>query len=108
MRRQRRGIKLLALVFCFGLLAAACGSDKKSSSPTASGSKSSDSGGSGDTQKKGGTLIIGAEQWPDCVNPITQCANSSWMHWVVTEHVLPRLMDLNEKGEATLIAENEE
>jgi peptide/nickel transport system substrate-binding protein len=96
-RRQRRGIKLLALVFCFGLLAAACGSDKKSSSPNASGSSSS-TGGSSDTQKKGGTLILGAEQWPDCINPITQCANSSWMHWAVDEHVLPRLMELDDKG----------
>ncbi|MEA3018885.1 MAG: peptide/nickel transport system substrate-binding protein [Actinomycetota bacterium] len=99
MRRQRRGIKLLALVFCFGLLAAACGSDKKSSSPNASGSSSSTGSSSGGSeQKKGGTLILGAEQWPDCINPITQCANSSWMHWAVDEHVLPRLMELDDKG----------
>ena len=30
----------------------------------------------------GGTEItIGAEQWPDCINPATECANSSWMVW---------------------------
>src|SRR5687768_10680810 len=25
-----------------------------------------------------GSLVIGAEQWPECLNPITECANSSW------------------------------
>ncbi len=97
MTRQRRGFKLLALVFCVGLVAAACGSDKKSDSSGASGGGGSSSSSSGG-EKKGGTLILGAEQWPDCLNPITQCANSSWMHWAVDEHVLPRLMELNEKG----------
>ena len=26
-------------------------------------------------------ITIGAEQWPECINPITQCANSSWKLW---------------------------
>ncbi|MEY2460449.1 MAG: peptide/nickel transport system substrate-binding protein [Acidimicrobiaceae bacterium] len=90
MRRQRRGVKLFCLLFTFVLFAAACSSDKKS---TGAGSSSS-----GPAQKKGGTLILGAEQWPDCLNPITQCANSSWMHWAVAGHVMPRLMELDEKG----------
>ena len=25
-----------------------------------------------------GQIVIGAEQWPECLNPITECANSSW------------------------------
>ncbi|MGH2811803.1 MAG: ABC transporter substrate-binding protein [Actinomycetota bacterium] len=33
---------------------------------------------SGDTT----TLRFGAEQWPDCLNPITTCANSSWAYWL--------------------------
>lgn len=28
-----------------------------------------------------GQIVIGAEQWPECLNPITECANSSWMVW---------------------------
>lgn len=31
-----------------------------------------------------GQVVIGAEQFPlpDCANPITECANSSWFQWV--------------------------
>ena len=25
-----------------------------------------------------GQIVIGAEQWPACLNPVTECANSSW------------------------------
>ena len=28
-----------------------------------------------------GKVVIGAEQWPECLNPFTECANSSWMVW---------------------------
>jgi len=71
------------------LFAAACSSDKKTTTNANQG---------GATGKKGGTLILGAEQWPDCLNPITQCANSSWLHWAVDEHILPRLMDFDKDG----------
>ncbi|MEY4796327.1 MAG: hypothetical protein RLZZ105_753, partial [Actinomycetota bacterium] len=29
------------------------------------------------------------EQWPECLNPITECANSSWMVWTTAFQVLP-------------------
>ena len=29
-----------------------------------------------------GQIVIGAEQWPECLNPVTECANSSWMVWL--------------------------
>ena len=29
-----------------------------------------------------GQIIIGAEQYPGCLNPVTECANSSWYVWV--------------------------
>lgn len=92
MRRQRRSVKFLCLLFTFVLLAAACSDDDKSD--TSAGSSAAPSG----EQKKGGTLLLAAEQWPDCLNPITQCANASWMHWAVANHVLPRLMELDEEG----------
>ncbi len=31
--------------------------------------------------KGGDQITIGAEQWPECLNPITECANSSWYVW---------------------------
>src|SRR5262249_53002344 len=77
-------------VIVLTLVAAACGSSSKKSS----GNNSSSSGGG----KTGGSLVFGAEQWPDCINPITQCANSSWLQWLVPIHVLPRLTELDDKN----------
>ncbi|MCX6536052.1 MAG: ABC transporter substrate-binding protein [Actinobacteria bacterium] len=36
-----------------------------------------------------GQIVLGAEQWPECLNPITECANSSWMVWTTAFQVLP-------------------
>jgi peptide/nickel transport system substrate-binding protein len=36
-----------------------------------------------------GKIVIGAEQWPECLNPVTECANSSWMVWTTINQVLP-------------------
>ncbi len=46
----------------------------------------------------GGTAVFAAEQWPDCLNPVTSCANASWLVWSVTAHILPRLMELDVDG----------
>ncbi|MYI56694.1 MAG: hypothetical protein F4062_06655 [Acidimicrobiia bacterium] len=43
----------------------------------------------------GGELILAVEQWPECLNPVTSCANASWTLWSVNTHVLPRLMELD-------------
>jgi peptide/nickel transport system substrate-binding protein len=36
-----------------------------------------------------GQIVIAAEQWPECLNPITECANSSWMVWTTAFPVSP-------------------
>ena len=36
-----------------------------------------------------GQIVIGAEQWPECLNPVTECANSSWMVWTTVFPILP-------------------
>ena len=36
-----------------------------------------------------GQIVLGAEQWPGCLNPITECANSSWMIWTTASQVMP-------------------
>ena len=36
-----------------------------------------------------GKIVIAAEQWPECLNPITECANSSWMVWTTAFPVSP-------------------
>ena len=40
-----------------------------------------------------GQVVVGAEQWPECLNPITECANSSWYVWTVSFAVMPGLWD---------------
>ena len=44
---------------------------------------------------RGGELILAVEQWPECLNPVTSCANSTWMIWSVATHLLPALMELD-------------
>jgi ABC-type transport system substrate-binding protein len=43
-------------------------------------------------------INIGAEQWPECINPITECANSSWMVWTTSFVVLPAVFDTTADG----------
>jgi len=45
-----------------------------------------------------GQIIIGAEQWPECLNPVTECANSSWMVWTTAFPVLPNVWDTTNDG----------
>ena len=66
MRATRRSLVLVGVLVCVALLAAACG-DKKSSS-----------GSGGGKAVKGGTLVLAAEQEPDCTDWIGSCSGSSW------------------------------
>jgi peptide/nickel transport system substrate-binding protein len=51
------------------------------------------------TDSKGdGQIVIGAEQWPECLNPITECANSSWYQWTTGFKVLPNVWATTSKG----------
>ena len=40
-----------------------------------------------------GQIVIGAEQWPACLNPVTECANSSWYVWTAAFPLLPAIWD---------------
>lgn len=46
-----------------------------------------------------GQIVIGAEQWPGCLNPVTECANSSWYVWTVSFAVMPGIWDTTSSGE---------
>ena len=39
-----------------------------------------------------GQIVIGAEQWPPCLNPVT-CANSLWSLWTGALPFLPAIWD---------------
>ncbi|HWM23162.1 MAG TPA: ABC transporter substrate-binding protein [Ilumatobacteraceae bacterium] len=36
-----------------------------------------------------GQIIVGAEQYPGCLNPLNECANSSWYVWAAENQTLP-------------------
>ena len=46
-----------------------------------------------------GKIVIGAEQWPTCLNPVTECATSSWYLYTISNPLLPAVWDTtNEQG----------
>jgi len=83
--RLRWLIRTVAAVSVAGLVAAAC-------------SSSTTPGGGGGTPSaapvQGGKIVLGAEQYPECINVITQCASASWLYWSATQYVMPRAMQL--------------
>jgi len=55
--------------------------------------------------KPGGTLIIGAEQEPDCMDWIASCAGSSWGTWLAQLQTIPmayRTVPANDKNTGDL------
>jgi peptide/nickel transport system substrate-binding protein len=49
-----------------------------------------------------GKIVLGAEQWPECLNPVTECANSSWYVWTVSHKLLPNVYDTTNDGQYVL------
>ena len=83
MKRKLRPTRLLAALLALGLIAAACSSSSETSTTAT-------------TQvnvPQGGSLVIGAEQEPDCVDWISSCAGSSWGYWMLNVQTMPRAYD---------------
>jgi hypothetical protein len=47
-----------------------------------------------------GKVVLGAEQWPACLNPVTECANSSWMVWTTINQIMPGAFATTNDGDA--------
>ena len=78
----------IAAVAVASMVAAACGGGTSpKASPATSGSP-----------VKGGKIVLGAEQYPECINVITQCASASWLYWSATQYVMPRAMQVTLSG----------
>lgn len=92
-RRRIRSAAVLALI---ALIAASCGSDDSETTAEPAATQAPD--GSGDDGRAGGSVVFAAEQWPECINPVTSCANASWLTWSVVHHVLPKLMEVDSEG----------
>jgi peptide/nickel transport system substrate-binding protein len=74
-------------VFAISMVAAACGGGGGTGGNTTS-----------QQPKQGGSIVIGAEQWPQCLSPITSCAQASWLPWTAWQYTMPRLMQVDTKG----------
>jgi peptide/nickel transport system substrate-binding protein len=86
--RLRLLVRAIALTSVVGVVAAAC------SSGTTGGAASPTTG----KPVQGGKIVVAAEQWPQCLNPVTSCASSTWLLYTSDLQVLPRAMSLDPQG----------
>jgi ABC-type transport system substrate-binding protein len=49
-----------------------------------------------------GQIVVGAEQWPECLNPVTECANSSWYAWTISFPIQPGIWDTTDDQQFTI------
>ncbi len=83
--RGRFAARVLGVAVVLTMVTVACSSSSSSGS----------NGGSSGQPHTGGEAVFGAEQWPQCLNPITSCAFASWYFYTVQEHVMPQMMRLS-------------
>ena len=69
--------RAIAIVMVLGLVGAACSKKKETVAPTpgVTGTSEAPQG------QPGGSVTFGAEQWPICINPITQCSSATWLYF---------------------------
>jgi len=95
-RRQRRSLRLLALIVGLSLVAAACGGDDDDADDSSAGQASDDAS---EEVPEGGSLTLAAEQEPECLDWMGSCSGSSWGYWSVQVNTVPRAFDIVKDGE---------
>src|SRR5262249_55913156 len=99
--RLRSSARYIALAGVIALAAVACSSKSAGPSTTSTGNggptTASSTPPSGPVT--GGKITLGAEQWPQCLNPVTDCASASWYLYTIQEFVFPRLVQWSNKVE---------
>jgi peptide/nickel transport system substrate-binding protein len=88
--RTRTSARAFAVAAVIAIGAVACSGGGGS---TSGGNTSNGGPGTTSKPKQGGSIVLGAEQWPQCLNPITDCSAASWYLWSVQDFVLPRLVE---------------
>jgi peptide/nickel transport system substrate-binding protein len=83
--------KFVATVIAFGLLAAGC---------TSGGGSSGGTTAPGPVTTDGGSIVIGAEQEPDCADWIAGCATSIWGRYLMDVPTIPRAFVPQRAGDA--------
>jgi len=86
--------RAIAIVMVLGLVGAAC-SKKKEAAPSTPGVTGTSEPTVG---LPGGSVTFGAEQWPICINPITQCSSATWLYYTVWEYITPYAMVVDPQG----------
>ena len=84
-----------ALLLALALVAAACGGADRTED---AGDASMPDGTGAARERPGGEIVLAVEQWPECLNPVTSCANATWLNWSVLVHLLPPLMEFDERN----------
>lgn len=84
--------RVFAMLAVFAIVAAACAREEEAApppeSPTAPGEAPT-----------GGSIVVGAEQWPGCINlVVTRCAGLSWASYSVHEHITSRALEIDFDG----------
>ncbi len=96
----RKLSRLVAAIAALGIVAAACGgggTPETTTPPAATGTETSPAATTPPVTE-GGEIVLGAEQWPECINPITSCSSATWTWYTVLLHVLGRAMVLDLEG----------
>jgi peptide/nickel transport system substrate-binding protein len=101
-RSTSRSAKLLALLLSLFLIAAACGGDDGGDGEEGQGGTNTTEADGGDEGEEGepepgGTLVLGAEQEPECVDWISSCAGASWGIWTLGAYTMPRAFDFDQE-----------
>lgn len=118
--RNRRLSALCAAFVSFSLIVAACGGDdddttadtdggaaEVTSETTAAESETTEATETTEAVAgEGGTLVLGAEQEPDCVDWISSCAGASWGYWTMNVQTMPRAFDAVQDGDAWVYEAN--
>jgi peptide/nickel transport system substrate-binding protein len=89
--RHRARIGAFVIVLVTLLAGASC--TKKGVAGPSAASTTTEAGA-----KRGGQIVLAAEEWPACLNPLTQCATTSWTHRVADQYVLPKALALDAEG----------
>ena len=89
MRRTRRSELLLVSLLVLAIVAAACagGGDGDEAKERASSTTP-------ERVVEGGTLVVGADEQPDCADWIASCAGRAWGAYMMSQHVMPRAFDV--------------
>lgn len=91
--RSRYMARFIGLGATLAIVAAACGGGGGGGEP---GPTASGSSGAGQT---GGNIVVGAEQWPECINIVTTgCASLSWAQQAVFSQITSKAIEIDLDG----------